>query len=190
MGCRPILLERRPAVRSCWRYQDHLVASSWKLTAAVLALGTMRKVLVDANAGEGWWAFWSSSTVQPSEIVPIYYSVGPSGRRQVPPTAPRCPDQKSLTFRGNNLNPECVSCSGFLSVTVNCGFRLSGPLSPKTASGSVLEPRHALGCCTQSCRGRSSGGSPSPLSQSPTIVRWSYRLLKVEMFEEKLGPAS
>jgi hypothetical protein len=32
--------------------------------------------------------------------------------------------------------------------------------------------------------------SPSPLSQSSTIVQWSYRLLKVEMFEEKLGPAS
>ena len=30
---------------------------------------------------------------------------------------------------------------------------------------------------------------PSPLSQSSRVVQWSYRLLKVEMFEEKLGPA-
>ena len=87
----------------------------------------LRQVLVDANRGEGWWIFWSSPTVQLSEIVPIYHLLGPSGQRPLPPT-PLAAWTEEPNVPRQNLNPECVSCSGFLSVTVDRG---SGPMTAR-----------------------------------------------------------
>jgi hypothetical protein len=61
------------------------VAKTEDRRASTRAARLHRCVMFSSMPTEGgWWVFWSSPTVQLSEIVPICYSVGPSGRRPIP----------------------------------------------------------------------------------------------------------